>query len=257
MRATYYPSQMNRRPIIYTIPFAGGSSYSFYPLIKAVDHALEVRPLEYPGRGQLMGEDLVSDANTLAEVVFEQLRRKLDGAPYAMLGHSMGCLVNILVTRLLVEFGLPLPVHLFMSAMAGPSRLPQEDGRHLLSGDEFWSTVESMGGTPKEVTEDEAIRDFFEPILKSDFKALDTYVYTPGVVLDIPISVMFGRSDKIEPETAQLWQRETSRPIDIRMFEGGHFFLFEKIDETAPYICQAVEETLRHSQKPEKSNPRP
>jgi len=235
---------MKPKPVLYTIPFAGGSSYSFYPLIRALDHKLEVRPLEYPGRGQLMGQELIIDAHELARAVFDQLRKKLDGAPYAILGHSMGCLINMLVTRLLVKSGAPLPVHLFMSAMAGPSKLPSGDARHRLSGDEFWSTMESMGGTPREVVEDEAIREFFEPILKSDFEALDTYVYTPDVAFDIPISVMLGDADKVDLGAANLWQRETSRPIDIRTFRGGHFFLFDRLDETAPHIYQALEKTM-------------
>lgn len=243
--------------VLFTISFAGGSSYAFQPLVNELEPFMEIHTLEYPGRGRKITSPCIKNAEELAEIVLKQLQAKLDQRPFAILGHSMGCLINYLIAHRLQQLQLPQPFVLFMSGMAGPSDPLKERGRHLLEGSDFWKIIGAMGGTPKEIVEDDSLRAFFEPILKCDFEALDTHQYEQRPALETPISVLLGEQDRISSESAKLWQQETSFPLRLQSFPGGHFFLFEHASETAKHIVKEIEhfKSKLTSPKPLQSSP--
>src|SRR5690606_33394912 len=125
-----------------------------------------------------------------------------------------------------------------------PSRKLEKLERHLLPDDEFVDMLFEMGGSPKEILENKSLRDFFLPILRSDFKAVDTYIYSNLEKLNIPIHVMIGTEEKITMEESQSWKEITNNRVYNYNFIGDHFFIYDHIDAILTLIR---EKTLEES----------
>ncbi len=68
--------------------------------------------------------------------------------------------------------------------------------------------------------------EFFEPVLRADFRVLEMHKYSPSPPIDVPVLLMLGRDDVDIPlENAEPWRQETSRPMIIKQFSGNHFFI--------------------------------
>ena len=106
---------------------------------------------------------------------------------------------------------------------------------------EFIDKLRELNGSPIEVLENDALMDFFEPIIRADFKAIETYNYKKSQPFDVPISVFIGEDDKVSIEAAQSWQEETTMTISVRKYQGGHFFIFQNIES----ICNDIHKTLK------------
>lgn len=223
---------------IFAIPFAGGSKYSYNVLKEHIDTSFSFHPIELAGRGERMMDELQDDIHQMAADVFQQIKDQLD-ENYILYGHSMGTIICYLVIKKIVEEGLPQPKHLVVSGSAGPSTEERERERHLLSKIDFRNKLSSYGGSPQEVLDNDELFDFFEPILRNDFKAVETYFHEPWEKqMDVPITVLIGLEEGVTLKEAKLWEQETTQAITVRQFPGGHFFIFNYPEEVVKVICR-------------------
>jgi medium-chain acyl-[acyl-carrier-protein] hydrolase len=64
------------------------------------------------------------------------------------------------------------------------------------------------------------------PMLRADFAVNETYVYSPGEPLDIPITVFGGTHDpEVYRDELDAWRCHTTAAIKLHTFPGNHFFL--------------------------------
>jgi surfactin synthase thioesterase subunit len=84
-----------------------------------------------------------------------------------------------------------------------------------------------MGGCPPEVLADRELLEFFEPILRADFQAFETWPVVSGPPIDVPIVVSRGSEDEVSEAAARAWALETRHPITYTEFAGGHFFILQ------------------------------
>jgi surfactin synthase thioesterase subunit len=225
---------------IFALPFAGGSKYSFTIFNKHLPADVLFSAIELPGRGERITEDLVDNIHVLVDDIFQQLKAQING-PYILYGHSMGSLLVYLLMKKITEEGLPSPKHLFVSGAAGPSTEERERERHLLSKVDFKRKLEEYGGSPKEVLANEELFDFFEPILRNDFKVVETYHYQPWEKkMNVPITVMIGLDEHVSVSEAKLWEKETDAAVKIKQFPGGHFFIYEYTAEVVKTIVDVI-----------------
>ncbi|GGB24200.1 hypothetical protein GCM10011511_55170 [Puia dinghuensis] len=175
-----------------------------------------------------------------------QLSGKLSGEPYALYGHSMGGLIACLLARKIVIENERPPVHIFVTGTEGPSAPSRiEDKRHLLNKEDFLKEIKDLDGCPDELLNDVELLAHFEPILRSDFKASETYLYEEGEPLDIPFTVLTGTEENMELADIELWQKETRLSVDFRRLPGRHFFIFDH----AETILKIIVEKLSNNQK--------
>ena len=225
---------------LFCFPFAGGSKYSYNNYVKLANKNIKVIPMDYPGRGLRFKEPLLTVLKPIIDDCFETIKDKLQ-EPYAFYGHSMGTMVSYLLIKRIIKEGLPQPLHLFVSGRGGPSVIYAEQARHLLPRDKFRSQLREMGGSPDEVLNDEDLMSFFEPILRADFEALENYIHDgTNDPFDIPITVMFGTQERVTFEQATTWQKETKHKIDLRQFEGKHFFIFDHSQKIMEIVAQKL-----------------
>ncbi|MBC9932835.1 thioesterase II family protein [Chitinophaga qingshengii] len=226
---------------LFCLPFAGGSKYSYRLYEEHLPSFLNIIPLEYPGRGTRMNETLKEDIKQLVNDLYLQVAPKLDAAPYAIYGHSMGGLLCYLLARKISEEGRMPPLHLFITGTSGPSALSRvERKRHLLDKKSFIEEVRNLNGSPDEILQNDELLDFIEPILRADFKVSENYAHINQEPLDIPVTVITGTKEDIKPEDIRLWQRETNRPVDFRRMPGHHFFIFKYPYEIVGIIAKKL-----------------
>ena len=220
------------------LPFAGGNKYSYLELFKYLPANVRPITLEPPGRGERVRENLLSDMYAMSEDLLLKVVDQVS-QPYAIFGHSMGAILAYLLTQQIRKANLPLPIHLFASGNAGPS-YKRASKYSLLTKDRLKQKLIELGGSPEELLEDDSLFQFFESIIRADFHAVETFQYRKSVPFNIPISVMMGEEDKYTVEDAELWLRESSHPVDIQLYPGGHFFLFEHREKVCKYIEQKL-----------------
>lgn len=226
---------------LYCLPFAGGNAISYRDFQAHVASPIHITPLELPGRGKRIREPLLTNAQAIVEDVFHQIKNDIKGKPYAIFGHSMGALLGYLLTKRILSAGLSAPLHLFFSGRRAPSVNDKRPKKHGLPKKEFINYIHELGGLPREILDNAELVDFFEPILRADFKAIETYVYSPTSPFNISMTILHGlEDDEVAYAELQPWQLETRQSISIKPFPGGHFFIFDHL----PQIGQLFSKTL-------------
>lgn len=224
---------------LFCLPFAGGSSYSYAGLKKKFPEYINVLPYELPGRGARHKEPLLESISEIVEDFHQTIEAELE-TPYALYGHSMGSLLGYLFTKKVIEEGKPKPKHLFFSGSGGPSNFREDPPWHQLQDDLFIERLKELGGLSMEVFQDKRLREFFIPILKADFRAIETFNFFNSDPFDIPITCMLGNEEKAALSQEIEWEKLTTLPVDLLLFSGNHFFIFEHEKEIVSYILQKI-----------------
>jgi surfactin synthase thioesterase subunit len=219
---------------LFCVPFAGGSSYSYKGLQDLDLPSLTITTLELPGRGKRFLEPLLTDTHHLVDDLFGQVKEELE-EPYYFYGHSLGGLLAYLLTHRVVEKAFSPPLCLFISGCEAPSVIPR-DTRHLLPSLQFRRVLRDFGGSPPGVLENEELMDIFEPILRADFQAFETYRHVKREKLALPIVAMKGDQQDTLCENVEKWRHETEKECVLHQFPGGHFFINEHWEKIADII---------------------
>ncbi|MEL6865874.1 MAG: alpha/beta fold hydrolase [Bacteroidota bacterium] len=223
---------------LFCLPFAGGSSYSYRLFAQHAPENIEIVPIDPPGRGKRVNETLLDNLELMAEDLFHQISDQLD-QPYAIFGHSMGALAAYLLSHQILKHRCPPPLHLFLSGSGGPLVREKEKIHHLPSA-LFWKKIKEMEGSPEEVFKDETLMAFFEPILKADFKAVETFNYQKRKPFHIPLHIFYGDQDDISDREIKNWSLESTAPIVYQKFTGTHFFIFDHYQSILHKISQGL-----------------
>jgi surfactin synthase thioesterase subunit len=237
------PNLPHRKIQFFLLPFAGGNRYSYRPFDSFKPDTITLQPLEFSGHITRIGSPLYSDIHLVVDDLFEQIKNSIN-QPYALFGHSMGALAGTLLCKKLIAEKLPLPIHLFVSGRGGPAKAYSRTD-HLLPRIQFIKKLQELGGIPNTILEDPVAMALFEPILRADFQAVETYVYEKLPPADIPITVLMGNDDRFTHEEAELWQQETKYPITIHNFKGDHFFIFNNEKEIMTLIGEKLNTQIK------------
>lgn len=212
---------------IFAIPFAGSNKYAYKYMEEHFAKAgIPFSAVEYPGRGKRIQEPLLTDLHKIADDLYRSFRSFLNEEDYIIYGHSMGGLLGYLICKKIKSDNLKPPLKLVVSGCPAPSIGDEEKINHLPSN-HFWKKIEEFGGLPKEILMEESLRNFFEPILRADFQAIESYKYDGKALLDIPIDVFYGSEEKFNNEQIRGWEDETNAPINFKELKGDHFFIFD------------------------------
>lgn len=220
-------------------PHAGGSAGYFRPLGQALVPHIETLAVQYPGRLDRRHEPPIESVPQLADAAFEALRHSLDG-PFAFFGHSLGAVVAFEVARRFEQLTPAGPVRLFASARRAPS-VVKEEYVHLRDDDGLIAEMRRLGGTDETLLNDKDIRELVLPAVRADYRAVETYTAAPGARVTCPITVFVGDHDPVTPvaDTAP-WDGHTAKDADIQVFDGGHFYLDQRVADVAAAIVGAL-----------------
>jgi medium-chain acyl-[acyl-carrier-protein] hydrolase len=226
---------------LFCLPYAGGSAAIYRGWPNALPSDIEVCAVRLPGREARLAEAPFRRAEDLVPTLASALEPLLD-APYALFGHSMGAIAAFELARELRRRNHPLPRRLLLSGARAPERPNPDPPIGDLPDQDFLAEVRRRyDGIPGAVLENPELVELLLPSLKADFILFETYSCREEPSLDCPISTFGGLDDpRVGEDDLRAWSRHSTRPIAVRMFPGGHFFL----QEAEPAVQRAVSEEL-------------
>lgn len=224
---------------LFCFHYAGGSASVFRNWQASFPPAVEVCPVQLPGRASRLREKPFTDPSELVAAAAQALRPLFD-RPFAFFGHGMGSLISYELTLLLRRENGITPRRLFVSGRGAP-RIKSRDVTYDLPEDEFIAELRRLNGTPQEVLENRELMNLMLPLLRADFQICETYSATPDRPLDCPITAFGGLDDPETPrEDIEAWREYTTAGFSLHMFPGGHFFLHE----AQPRLTQLIAREL-------------
>ncbi len=226
---------------LFCFPYAGGGVSIFRAWSDGLPADVEVCPVQLPGRGTRLMEPPFTRLSPLIQALAQALFPLLD-KPFAFFGHSLGALVSFELARQLRRQYAMQPVRLFISADRAPQIPNRDPAIHNLPEGEFLVELCRLNGTPRQVLEDEELRQIMLPLLRADFAVYETYGYSTEPPLNCPISVFGGLQDqRVNRGDLEAWREQTSISFSLRMFPGDHFFL----NTTQPVLLRVLSQELR------------
>jgi medium-chain acyl-[acyl-carrier-protein] hydrolase len=226
---------------LFCLPYAGGSAQVFRAWSGSLPSWVQVCPLEPPGRGTRFKDRPLDRVEAVVGDLTRYLLPQLDG-PFAIAGYSYGALVGYeLARRLESEHGYRAE-QLFVAAMRGPAWPSAEFPVSRLPDLEFRRYLRTLGGTPAELLENDALMEVMRPVLRADFRAVETYCYRPSPPLGCPVTAIGGEDDRgVSRAALRSWRVCTTAPFRMFLVPGGHFFLHSARAELLAALTAALE----------------
>ena len=244
------PAVADPRPVVLCFPPGGGDVSFFSDWQRELGDDVAVNPASLPGHGRRAAEPLLDSIPDLVDGLVEPALRAT-AAPLVLFGHSLGALVAFELAHRLTAAGRP-PVLLIVSGSPAPQSHPRALQSSELSDEEFLDSVVELGGVSDGLLDFPDMRSFLLPILRADFTAAETYDCPPRPLLDVPVLVLGGSSDPSVPRSElDLWCATTSGPSEVAVFDGGHFFLVDRVSEVLSKIRAVAGSVLARSSERE------
>ncbi|MFI9274441.1 thioesterase II family protein [Kitasatospora sp. NPDC052896] len=213
---------------------AGPSMYRSWA--SGLPEEVELVAVQLPGRETRLGEERLTDYPTAVAAAFEGLA-PLFSRPYALFGHSMGALLGYGVALAAQRAGLREPSRLLLSGCEGPGAWRTVPERLTWSDQRLVEELRRNGGTPEEVLAMPELLELVLPVLRSDYRIVDSFQPPAGGRLECPLSVFGGEEDRMDRDGLAAWSAVSRAECSVRMFPGGHFFL---TGEAGPRVLAAI-----------------
>ena len=218
------------RTWLYCLPHAGGGASAYRTWDAALGPAVRAVPVQPPGREGRIAERPRGSAVPLAREAAEAIaaRQERMGGAFALFGHSMGALLAYETARELLALGGPLPTRLIVSGCRAVHLPRPVEDVHLRDDPGLVDHLIGMGGTPPQVLESPALLDLILPVVRADYRLVETYRHRPGPLPSVPVDVHGGDADPhaTRPELAA-WSDLVPGPVRVRIHPGGHFYLHD------------------------------
>ena len=230
-------------PRLVCLPHAGGSASFYFPMSKTLSPHIEVLTIQYPGRQDRRLEPCVEDIGDLADLICAALEQSGDrDRPLSLFGHSMGATLAFEVAVRLEREKRPA-TRLFLSGRRAACRYRAETV-HLRDYTGLMEELRLLEGMDLALLKDPDALAMVLPSIRSDYTAIESYLAKPGVSVSCPVTVLTGdRDPKTTLDEAEDWRRHTTGPFELRVFEGGHFFLVDHASEVLRLVSERILQT--------------
>jgi len=213
---------------IICLPHAGGSASFFRRWIDYLPDAVELVAVQYPGREERIDDAPPDTMSTWIDELIEVMPAVIN-LPYLLFGHSMGASVAYELCLALFQRSLRLPQHLVVSAREAPSH-HQGGYWHSSTDAALCEELFRLKGTSSTLFQSDELRALMLPIIRNDYRLIETYRPMPcDPPLPLSISAFVGNNDdEFTIEQVADWALCTTREFNLRVFDGGHFYLQEQ-----------------------------
>jgi pyochelin biosynthesis protein PchC len=220
-------------------PHAGGSATSYFPISAALSPPVEALSVQYPGRQDRRRDACFASIAEVADQLYDVIRFGVQ-APLALFGHSMGAIAAFEVARRLEHEAGIVPAALFVSGRRAPS-VHRDENVHLRDDAGLVAELRALDGIDPRILADDEILQMVLPVIRSDYRAIETYRYRPGPPLTCPVTALVGREDPRAPlDEVNPWEDHTTGRFELRTFPGGHFYLEEHHRQVAGVVLRQL-----------------
>ncbi|MCL9656751.1 alpha/beta fold hydrolase [Pseudomonas protegens] len=233
------------------LPYSGASAMVYSRWRRKLPQWLHLTPVELPGRGARYTEPLHTDMRVLAMQLARELQSTLR-APYALFGHSLGALLACELAHALRALGCPEPVALFASGTAAPTLRSEYDRgfAETKTDQQLIEQLRTLNGTSEEVLANQELMSLTLPILRADFLLCGRFRPLQRPLLNCPVHVLGGTTDRATSEQLIGWSQETCGSFSVDMLAGGHFFIHEQETKVLSLIKGHLEVHRRRHLQP-------
>jgi medium-chain acyl-[acyl-carrier-protein] hydrolase len=230
---------------LFCFPYAGSAANIFRTWQSSFPSAVEVIPIELPGRGTRWNEPPFRRLGYLVDAILQAIKGLLD-KPFALFGHSMGGLLSYELAQCLREQHGLEPAHLFVSGCAAPHLIEGRDKLYRLPDSEFLGKIKAYKGTSDEILENRELMQLLLPVLRADSALVDTYVYRASAPLSCPITSFGGSEDaEVSLDDVRAWKVHTRGVFLVHIMAGDHFFINTRQDELLCLLGRKLEGIAR------------
>lgn len=238
-------------PILFCIPYAGGSSMSFSNITSLINiEGLEIKCLELPGRGLRHKEPLLSSLDEAVDDLYVHVKDSLEfpQRPIIIWGHSMGAILALLISSKLNKHQFNM-VGVLVSGMKAPTHQSpphtlSEKAKNKLLSDLLPIKYEQN----KEAPLFQKIYKKRMEIMEKDVEILEKYQTDNWADISVSntIAVIMGEDDELYPTLSyyENWKLHTSGSTEFFPIKGNHFFPMQHPEETAGLLTQIVIQLL-------------
>ncbi|WP_052692082.1 thioesterase II family protein [Teredinibacter purpureus] len=215
----------NAKVRLYCFSHAGGGASVYYPWNSYFSDAVEVCPVQLPGREERLGEPLIDDFENLIGSLLPIIASSID-RPYAIYGHSLGaCIGYEIAKRLYTEYALS-PLCYFGGAHRSPCKPYYYPSVRGLPNAELTKMVTRFNGLPQAFLDSQEMMDLMLPVLRSDLFLCESYRYVPSLPLPSDIIVFSGQFDRnVTADKLSSWKNHSTKEVTFISLDGDHFFL--------------------------------
>ena len=209
---------------LFCFSFAGGGAGVFRRWPRYLARSIEVHAIQLPGRENRFGEPCAQSMDEVVAAVMGEWEA-LSDVPAAFFGHSLGALTAYEVAAAVERSGLGEPCHLIVSGRRAAHQ-NRTGNFHNLPEDALIGELIRLNGTSPQIFADREMRDLFLPMLRSDYRILETYRHAQRGPLDLPIAACSGADDsEVSPAEMLAWRELTRGLFQYLPFPGDHFYL--------------------------------
>lgn len=209
-------------PAIVVFPHAGGSPRFYAHWVKVLlNHQLW--GIVYPGRDTRLHTPHPSSLSALARECALHLDALLPLNPTLLVGHSMGAWVAWEAARYLEEM---TPKRSIMTVVSGQNPPDCSPGTTLHKEDDLAliSDMNRQNPAHHNFWQIPELRQFFLPMIREDYRLLETYCPQMGTVEDL--TVVYGDQDQeINMSTLHRWSHASHGHFRMQCLSGGHFYM--------------------------------
>lgn len=230
MLSCRFPQQSPQCRLI-CFPWAGGGALFYSNWGKLFSSNFEVQGICLPGRETRFKEANYTRLSEVLDEVVPAIYHLCKDTQFAFWGHSAGALLSYEVAlKLKSQYNIE-PVKMFVSGVSAPHserRREKTIDVSKLTDDEFITYLVGLGGTPSELIKNKDIMQMFLPSLKADYAMLKDFSYDHPKdrgLLTCPLDIFDGKDDR--EHDLEGWKNITNGRSEIRMLNGGHFYLKE------------------------------
>lgn len=211
--------------LLVCFPHAGGGASAFRAWPRLFGDDLEVAAVQYPGREDRFSEPVIGDMETLLAAVTGELLPVVRQRPFLLLGHSMGGAVAHELAMRFSALGA-VPCRLIVSGRQPPCHHPFGSAIHRGSDAELLAELLRLSPGNRTLAEEPELAALLLPVVRNDYRLIETYRPGRTVPLDCPITVLAGEQDtELTRAEAKDWAEYTRSSCVVHAFPGDHFFI--------------------------------
>ena len=205
-------------------PYAGGaaSAYRLWP--EGLPASVDLCAVQLPGREQRHREPPLTDMPSVVRATTAAVLPLAD-LPLVLFGHSMGAIIAYETARTLHRQHGIVPRRLIVSGRRPPHMPATRPAMHALPATALLDEIRRLNGTPGDVLNDPEMLDIVLPIIRADFRLIETYRMADATPLTCPVAAIGGDADPdVTPAMLAGWRATTSGDFETAVFPGDHFY---------------------------------
>lgn len=210
-----------KRLPVFCLPQAGADSASFKQWEAALPEFVQIVPVTLAGRGMRLNDAPARDFHTLCDTLFDELRQHT-GAPFVLLGSSMGGWIAFELTRRFERIGRA-PALLVILA----SPVPDRDKKLPELNDPETAVQDIVDFNPafSEAAQYPELMELILPTIAADFRMCNAYRPAPHSKVNTPVFGICGQDDTLAPQSSMRnWSLFTQAEMTLHQVHGGHNF---------------------------------